>query len=127
MRERISTAFASLDPSGEMAAECWRLYSRKLSRWAGLRARLQSTVWPDVASSITDLLIEPARLAASLAGAGAPVRFSQLDPPLDRDLARWALAHCHLMRDRFTVADVAFLAGMWDEAAVDSLLSEVGF
>ena len=36
--------------------------------------------------------------------------------------ARWALANCHLMRDRFTVADLAFLMGIWEPADVDSLL-----
>ena len=127
MHDRVGAAFASLDPSGEMAAECWRLYSRKLSRWTGMRAGLESTDWEGVAASVADLLIEPQRLTAALSDAGAPARFSQLDPPVDRDLARWALAHCHLMRDRYTVADLAFLAGMWDEAAVDTVLSEVGF
>ena len=36
--------------------------------------------------------------------------------------ARWAVAHGHLMRDRFTVADLAFFMGLWEPADVDALL-----
>ena len=38
--------------------------------------------------------------------------------------ARWALANCHLMRDRFTIADLAFLLGLWDTPAIDALLDD---
>jgi hypothetical protein len=34
--------------------------------------------------------------------------------------ARWALGHCHLMRDRFTVADLAFFMGIWEPSDVDA-------
>jgi glycerol-1-phosphate dehydrogenase [NAD(P)+] len=37
---------------------------------------------------------------------------------------RWALLNCHLMRDRFTVADLATFGNLWDEAAVDAALAE---
>ena len=36
--------------------------------------------------------------------------------------ARWALAHGHLMRDRFTIADLAFFMGLWEATDVDALL-----
>ena len=36
--------------------------------------------------------------------------------------ARWALANGHLMRDRFTVADLAFFMGIWEAGDVDALL-----
>ena len=55
----------------------------------------------------------PARCAA----AGAPLRLSELG--IDAGTARWALLHCHLMRDRFTVADLAFLLGIWEAGDVD--------
>ena len=52
--------------------------------------------------------------------ARAPVRMTQLGV---RDAtARWALAHGHLMRDRFTVADLAYFMGIWDAPDVDALL-----
>jgi len=59
-------------------------------------------------------------LIAALRAARAPVRLTQLGVR-DRT-ARWALAHGHLMRDRFSVADLAFFMGIWDSADVDALL-----
>jgi glycerol-1-phosphate dehydrogenase [NAD(P)+] len=37
-------------------------------------------------------------------------------------VARWALANCHLMRNRFTLADLLFLAGVWDDAFIERIL-----
>ena len=66
------------------------------------------------------LLASPERLVAALRAARAPVRLTQLGV---RDAtARWALGHGHLMRDRFTVADLAFFMGVWEPADVDALL-----
>ena len=122
--DRVRGAFASLDPSGAMGHECWRLYSRKLTRWTANRPRLEATDWRSVEAEVAPLLGEPAELAESLAAAGAPVRFSQLDPPVGPDLVRWAISSCHLMRDRFTVADLAFFMGRWDSAEMDAVLEE---
>ena len=124
MAPRIRRAFAPLDPSGDMGDECWRLYSRKLARWVANRDRLQRVDWGEVARSARELLVEPAALCGALAAGGAPVRFSQLDPPIDEAVVRWALLNCHLMRDRFSIADLAFLLGVWDEREVDGVLIE---
>ena len=61
---------------------------------------------------------------AALRGAGAPVLFSEVEPPAGEATARWATASCHLMRDRFSVADMACFLGIWDAACVDALLSD---
>jgi hypothetical protein len=34
------------------------------------------------------------------------------------------VASCRFLRDRFSVADMAFFLGIWDESCVDSLLSD---
>ncbi len=124
METRVRDAFSPLDSSGEMGEECWRLYSKKLRRWVGNRPRLERVDWREVGSAVKDLLVDPRELIASLVTAGAPARFAQLDPPIPADLARWALANCHLMRGRFTVADLAFFLGMWDADHVESVLTE---
>ncbi len=123
MEARVRGAFATLDPSGEMGEECWRLYAKKLERWTANRERLESADWRSIAAQAARHLIEPSELAEALGSAGAPVRLSQLDPAVDADLGRWALSNCHLMRDRFTVADLAFFMGMWDASAVDEVIS----
>ena len=74
--------------------------------------------WPD--AEFDGLLASPERLVAALRAARAPVRLTQLEV---RDTtARWALANGHLMRDRFTVADLAFFMGIWEAGDVDALL-----
>jgi glycerol-1-phosphate dehydrogenase [NAD(P)+] len=124
MARRVRNAFAPLDPSGAMGEECWRLYSRKLTRWVAKRDRLQRLDWDDVANSTRDLLVAPAMLCGALSAGAAPVRFSHLDPPIDESLVRWALLNCHLMRERFSIADLAFMLGMWEASDVDSVLDE---
>lgn len=122
MAGTVREAFSSIDPSGEMGEECWRLFAKKLRRWNAARASLEEQDWRAVDIAIADVVADPAELAASLSSAGAPTRFSQLDPPVAADLVRWALAGCHLMRDRFTVADLAFFAGEWGARDVDAAL-----
>jgi glycerol-1-phosphate dehydrogenase [NAD(P)+] len=125
MRERVDAAFNQLDPSGAMARECWADYHRKLSRWnsgpavaAGFAAR-----WSEHEPALDGLLVDPARLVEALRAAGAPVRFAELEPAAPAEVARWAVANCHLMRDRFTVADLAWFLDAWGPDDVDAVLS----
>ncbi len=122
----VRAAFLTVDPSGEMGEECWRDYSRKLARWAGAgeRIALAARDWPVHDGVLRDLLAGPEALVAALRGAGAPVLLSEVEPPADEATARWATASCHLMRDRFSVADMACFLGIWDAACVDALLSD---
>jgi glycerol-1-phosphate dehydrogenase [NAD(P)+] len=125
MRPAVWQAFSALDPSGAMAEECWRGYQRKLARWRerhGDADQLDPAHLDDAAR----LLEEPGVLRAALRRSGAPARMAQLDPPVDAQTARWALANCHLMRDRFTVVDLACLLGVWRPADVDAVLAEAG-
>lgn len=120
----VRAAFSEVDPSGEMAEECWRDYGRKLARWARAseRVELAAGQWPSHATALSHLLAQPEAIAAALRSAGAPASFGELDPPADEVSARWAVASCHLMRDRFSVADMACFLGIFDEALVDELL-----
>jgi glycerol-1-phosphate dehydrogenase [NAD(P)+] len=125
MRPAVLRALRSLDPSGAMAEECWRGYQRKLARWRerhGDADQLDPAHLDDAAR----LLEEPGVLRAALRRSGAPARMAQLDPPVDAPTTRWALANCHLMRDRFTVVDLACLLGVWQPADVDAVLAEAG-
>lgn len=116
---KIETAFGAA-----AAAECWRSYRRKLD-W--LRARPTAVEdlllrWRDHDAVLDTLLVDPDRLAAALAATGMPTRFSELAPAVDARTARWAVANCHLMRDRFGIADLADLLGIWHSDAVESVL-----
>jgi len=124
MRSRVLAAFVALDPSGAMGEECWSDYARKLERWHSARERLQtlSERWATFDAELDELLVPAQRLADGLRKAGAPLRLGELG--IDADTARWALTNCHLMRDRFTVADLSFFLGVWEVGDVESLLSD---
>jgi glycerol-1-phosphate dehydrogenase [NAD(P)+] len=125
MRPAVLRAFSSLDPSGAMADECWRDYQRKLARWRALHGDAD-ILDPAHLDDAARLLEEPGVLRAALQRSGAPARMAELDPPVDAQTTRWALANCHLMRDRFTIVDLAFLLGVWQPADVDAVLAEAG-
>jgi len=122
----VRSAFLAVDPSGEMAAECWRDYEAKLARWARASERLELAAqqWPSHERALGHLLAGAEAIVKALGSAGAPVSFSQLTPPLDEQAAHWAVRSCNLMRERFSVADLACLLGIFDESRVDRLLSE---
>jgi glycerol-1-phosphate dehydrogenase [NAD(P)+] len=124
MRPRVEAALEHIDAGGRMARECWRDYSRKLERWhrAAEVARLLPERWPAFELELDTLLAPAERVVSALRASGAPTRLSGLG--IDESQARWALTHCHLIRDRFTVADLAFFMGTWETADVDSLLDE---
>jgi glycerol-1-phosphate dehydrogenase [NAD(P)+] len=123
MQARVRKAFLPLDPTGAVAQECWSSYERKL-HWINDHVhRLQDVCdeWADVDTDAEDLLVGSPRLADTLRAAGAPARFADLDPAPAPEIARWALANCHLMRDRFTIVDLAEVTGAWTDEDVDAV------
>lgn len=121
-RARIEARFGVFDPSGETAAECWRLYQRKLAAWAAGRAARERLVagWAGHVTRLTEGLRPPDAIVATLRAAGAPATFADLG--VDADTARWAVGGAHLLRDRFGILDLADLAGRWGPADVDRVL-----
>ena len=122
-RGRVEAAFDHL--GAPVVQECWHSYQRKLN-WLATHPQAVSALvdgWATHEVTLGGLLIDPAELTSALSAAGVPTRFGDLDPPVDTATARWALAHCHLMRDRFTIADLADLLGIWNERAVASVLA----
>jgi glycerol-1-phosphate dehydrogenase [NAD(P)+] len=121
---RVARAFLPLDPSGAVAAECWSAYERKLSWINGHLPELRAVCeeWERYDAAIGALLAEPAALSGTLRAAGAAATLTELDPAPSRHAARWAVANCHLMRDRFTIVDLAEVTGCWGEDDVDEAL-----
>jgi glycerol-1-phosphate dehydrogenase [NAD(P)+] len=127
-RERIQQAFAWLDPSGAMAAECFAGYAVKLRAFAaapdplaGLRAR-----WDEHEAALATLLCAPAAIRAALATAALPVTFGQLAQPVSAQTARWATTSGALQRERVGVADLAMLLGAWQDDDIDQVLADAG-
>lgn len=103
----LAVALTRLDPG--TIDECWSEYRVKPALWrAGPPDPAALASLPEQASS---WLGAPAEMAAVLAAAGAPTRFSELDPPVDANTARWAVANAHLLRSRFTILDLVVFTG----------------
>jgi glycerol-1-phosphate dehydrogenase [NAD(P)+] len=124
MEPVVRRAFARIDPSGGVGQECWSDYRRKLALWQGSRPRVERFLedWAVHRAKMREMVLPPETLGGALREAGAPARFGELDPPVSPEVVRWALGNCHLMRNRFTLADLLFYAGLWDDAFVERLL-----
>ena len=124
MESTVREAFTGVDPTGAVADECWSDYAKKLERWKESRKDFEAFLrdWPGHQDALREMGVSPERLAGALLAAGAPARFGDLDPAVPPEVARWAMGNCHLMRNRFTVADLLFFLGRWDDAFVEKLL-----
>ena len=124
-KPRVLAAFAELDPSGKVGTECWRDYRAKLERWNAARPAALAALagWDGHRAALDELLVDSRTLGAGLRAAGAAATFAELDPAVDEPTARWAVANCHLMRDRFTVVDLLDLLGRWTEADQDAVFA----
>ncbi len=120
----VRRAFAEIDPSGAVGAECWNDYEKKLATWHAARPRVEGFLggWTKHRTKLKGMVLPPEELGEALREAGAPARFGELDPPVPPETVRWALKNCHLMRNRFTLADLLFYAGRWDDAFVERIL-----
>lgn len=121
---RVVDAFWDLDPTGRIARECWSDYSAKLDTVNHHRSQVEELVarWDDHEPELRALVRSSAAIAADLRSAGAALTFDDLHPAISPELARWAVAHCALMRNRFTVVDLLTLLGWWGPADVDEVL-----
>jgi glycerol-1-phosphate dehydrogenase [NAD(P)+] len=116
--ESFAVALDRLDPT--TIDECWSDYRVKPALWRS--APPEPAALASLAEQASVWLGTPADMAAVLAAAGAPTRFSQLDPPVEPDTARWAVANAHLLRSRFTILDlVVFTGGNLDRLVDDAL------
>jgi glycerol-1-phosphate dehydrogenase [NAD(P)+] len=125
-RGRVEETFMALDETGATSRECWAAYSKK-SGWIQDHledVQLVVDQWSDHDEKVADLLKPPTLIAGALRDAGAAVTFDQLDPIPDRGTVLWAISNCHLMRDRFTVIDLAELLGLWSAENVEALLEQ---
>jgi glycerol-1-phosphate dehydrogenase [NAD(P)+] len=124
-RPTVLAAFADLDRSGRLGEECWRDYSAKLARWTDERATVEAALddWDRHRVVVEEMLADSGTLGAGLVAARAVARFGDLDPAVDDATARWAVAHCHLMRNRFTVVDLLDLSGHWTVDDQDAVMA----
>jgi len=121
LHEKVTEAFKHLDESGKLAIECWSDYGKKVQFWKENLLNIERELqhWQIHASELRLLIKTPEEIIEGLVSAGSPGTFDELDPTFDEDVARWAVANCHFMRNRFTGIDLLQFLGLWDAEAVD--------
>ncbi len=123
---QIRAAFAPLDPTGRMAAECWRDYAKKLALWTAAEARFDDVRarWDsEVGPRLRELVRPAATIREILRRAEHPLSFGELDPPISENQARFALGHAHLIRERFVIGDLLWWLGLAGDTLGDELLA----
>jgi glycerol-1-phosphate dehydrogenase [NAD(P)+] len=128
VERRVRAAFDPVDATGKVADECWRDVRTKLERWHRARPTVEAMAddWGRHRAVLQRLVATPERLRIALLDAGAAATLADLDPPTPPGVARWAIQVLPLMRDRFTVADLRFFTGGWDDGRIDELLRRSG-
>jgi glycerol-1-phosphate dehydrogenase [NAD(P)+] len=124
---RVNAAFGPLDPSGRMAAECWRDYSRKLALWTASEAQFDALRerWDDVVAPRLRQLARPsATIREILRRAGHPLSFDALDPSIPFAQAHFALANAHLIRERFVIGDLLWWLDLGSDVLAHDLLAD---
>lgn len=118
--DTVRQAFATVDPSGAVGAECWSDYGKKAAAIEEHRADLVAVIadWPAAAARLRPLVRSPGELAHGLVAAGAVARLTDLDSVTDVEHANWAVANCAYMRNRLTVVDLLIALGWWGSADI---------
>ncbi len=125
MRARIEAAFAPLDPTGRVAAECWSDYKVKLEAWHAHRADFEAALrnWPEIRAKLRSLAKPPEVTSRILHAIESPVHFEELAPaPSDAEV-QFAFWNAPLIRHRFTLGDLLLFLN-WDQETLWAQLSQ---
>ena len=123
LEARVRKTFGHLDPS--IAAECLRDCQKKQALIEQNWPRFVSTVenWNEHCTEFSKMVQPPKNLRPNLKASGAPSTFAELNPSITPELARWAVANCFVMRNRFNLVDLLDLMGLWTDEMVDWVLA----
>jgi hypothetical protein len=119
MRQRLSRALDSVDPTGRATAECWPAYADKLRAWHAHRADFTAALagWADVRAGVAERMAAPETVVEILRAVDAPMQFSQLQPPVSDAQAKFAFINAAFVRGRPMLADLLLFLN-WDAEAV---------
>ncbi len=115
MRAVIKDAFAPLDPSGKVAAECFSDYRQKLRAWRANRTLHEEALkdWDTIRERILRDTRPFDRLVEILQAVDSPLTWSQLNPPISESQVKFAFMNAPLMRKRLTIGDMLIFFN-WD-------------
>jgi len=107
----VQQLFLDIDPSGAMAAECWRDFSKKLHQWHNNRARFESFCqsWYSMhRDKLASLVCPPMVVQQILSSAGAPLLPQDLEPSISWQEYDFAVENGHFIRSRFVLSDLLY-------------------
>jgi glycerol-1-phosphate dehydrogenase [NAD(P)+] len=124
MEPKVNEAFAWLDDSMTAANECWSDYEKKLENWHANKEAFKAFLanFQSFKGSVKDKVLPPSYICECMHKAGAPTHYKDLNFFVDEKTVRWAIKSCHLMRNRFTVIDLMYYTGLWNEAFIERVL-----
>ena len=119
MQEHIESSFGMIDPSGKAGAECWADYQQKLEKWHAHRTDFENVLqdWDAIGAQLSQETRPPEVILQILQGVKAPIRWSQLTPPIDERQASFAFLNASLMRKRLTLGDLLIFT-QWDRESL---------
>jgi glycerol-1-phosphate dehydrogenase [NAD(P)+] len=119
MQARITASFRAIDPSGQVAAECWSDYRQKLEAWHAQRDTFAEFLreWPSIREHVRALTRPPELVEKILRQVASPLGFDQLDPPISAEDVKFAFLNAPLIRHRLTLGDL-FVFLNWDREAL---------
>jgi len=125
MEQRIRATFDEIDPTGAMSDECWQSYRKKLEKWQNARARFEAFLqdWSQERVRLSELLGLPETIVQGLTRAHHPLYYEELG--IAEEQVRWAFKNGHLMRDRFSIADLLNYTGLLDDRFVEDVFTQM--
>lgn len=117
LQAHIEDLFAFVDPSGAMARECWREYSKKLALWREHRPQFEHfcAAWQtEHRPKLAALVCDPATIWRILKLSGAPLTPRELVPPISQEEYTFAVQNGHFIRSRFVLGDLLYFLN-WGE------------
>lgn len=121
LKSKVYAAFGNLEKSKSLADECWKDYEKKIDFWISNFSDIESVLqnWNEHHAELRSLIKTPEEIVHGLVASGSPVSFEDLEPTIEIDIANWAVANSHLMRNRFVGIDLLEFTGMWGDAEID--------
>ena len=121
-REAGALAFAAL--GAKTVEECWAGYSAKRDWLLEHQSDVEAIVadWDAFMKSLA--LPTPEQFDEVSHASGLPTRAEDLGPGYDAGLLFWALRNSHLLRERFSIVDLADLLGVWSDETAQSIITD---
>jgi glycerol-1-phosphate dehydrogenase [NAD(P)+] len=123
LEARLRKAFGHLDASiaDECLQDCIKKQALIVQNWEKFISLVEQ--WKQHCVEFNKMVQPPEKLRPALQASGAPATFRALNPSITPELARWAVANCFLMRNRFNLVDLLDLMGLWNDDMVDWVMA----